>query len=107
MAFNLNSSAPLRIVVADDHPIFRDGLIKLLETKRELRVIGAAADGQDATKLVGDLDPDLLLLDVAMPRTTGLAALSELRGRSTRASIILVTAAIDRTEIVTGLQLGA
>jgi DNA-binding NarL/FixJ family response regulator len=107
MAFNSHAPKAVRIVVADDHSIFRDGLVKLLETKPDLRVVGTAADGQAAMKQVADLDPDLLLLDVAMPRMTGLAALSQLRDKATRASIILVTAAIDRTEIITGLELGA
>jgi DNA-binding NarL/FixJ family response regulator len=99
--------ATIRVVIADDHPIFREGLIKLLETKPDLLVVGAAADGDDAMKLVAELEPDLLLLDLAMPRMGGLVALRELRDKSTRARIILVTAAIDKTEIVTGLQLGA
>jgi two-component system nitrate/nitrite response regulator NarL len=97
----------VRIVVADDHPIFREGLIKLLQTRPELQVVGSAADGDDALRLVAELAPDLLLLDLAMPRMGGLVALRELRDRTTSARIILVTAAIDRTEIVTGLQLGA
>jgi DNA-binding NarL/FixJ family response regulator len=99
--------ASIRIVIADDHPIFREGLIKLLETKPDLLVVGAAADGDDAMKLVAELEPELLLLDLAMPRMGGLVALRELRDRSARARIILVTAAIDRTEIITALQLGA
>src|SRR2546425_6523760 len=97
----------IRVVIADDHPIFREGLIKLLETKPDLMVVGAAADGADALKQVAELEPDLLLLDLAMPRMAGLVALRELRDRSTRARIILVTAAIDRTELITALQLGA
>jgi two-component system, NarL family, nitrate/nitrite response regulator NarL len=97
----------IRIVVADDHPIFRDGLIKLLETKPKLRVIGAAADGDEALRLIQQLEPDIVLLDVAMPRMAGLVALRELSKTSTRARIILLTAAIDRADIVSALQLGA
>jgi DNA-binding NarL/FixJ family response regulator len=98
---------PLRIVVADDHPTFRDGMHRLLETQTDLVVVGTAADGQEALATVARLDPDLLLLDLMMPRMTGLVALKQLRGRSIRPRIILVTAAIDRAEIVTALQVGA
>ena len=97
----------IRIVIADDHPIFRQGLIKLLETKPDLEVIGAAADGDEAMSLVAERKPELLLLDLAMPKMAGLVALRELRDRSAQVKIIMVTAAIDRTEIITALQLGA
>lgn len=102
-----NGTEAVRIVIADDHPIFRDGLARLLEVEPDLKVIGAAADGADAVKLVETLRPDLLLLDLAMPGMAGLAALRELKSRSTQAKVILLTAAIESAEIVSALQLGA
>jgi two-component system nitrate/nitrite response regulator NarL len=97
----------VRIVIADDHPIFREGLIKLLETKPGLQVVGAASDGDEALPLVTTLEPDLLLLDLAMPRMAGLVALRELQNLNTTTRIVLLTAAIERADIVTALQLGA
>jgi DNA-binding NarL/FixJ family response regulator len=100
-------NAAVRVVIADDHPTFRDGLTRLLETEGDLHVVGSAGDGEEATRLVHELEPDLLLLDVAMPRKPGLVALREMREQEVRARIILVTAALDRDELISGLQLGA
>ena len=100
-------SGPIRVVVADDHPIFREGLISLLQMRPELSIVGAAQDGDEALTLVQELQPDLLLLDLAMPRMSGLVALRELKGLQVETRIVLVTAAIEPAEIVTALQLGA
>lgn len=102
-----NSKETIRIVIADDHPIFREGLIKLLETRPGLKVVGAASDGDEALPLVVQLQPDLLLLDLAMPRLGGLLALRELKDMGTSTRILVLTAAIERTDVMTAFQLGA
>src|SRR5262249_45947636 len=107
MASHSNSTLPVRIVIADDHPIFRDGLRRLIETRPEFQVIATVADGDEALSVVADADPDVLLLDLAMPRMAGLVALRELRSAQTRTKVILCTAAIDRSDIAGALQLGA
>jgi two-component system nitrate/nitrite response regulator NarL len=107
MALLNRTSPPVRIAIADDHPIFRDGLKRLLEAKAEYQVVGTVSDGDEALSIVAEMLPDVLLLDLAMPRMAGLVALRELRDRRTTTKIIMCTAAIDKSEIVTALQLGA
>ncbi len=96
----------VRIVIADDHPIFRDGLRRLLQSEG-MKVIGEAPNGEEAVKLARQLNPDILLLDVAMPQKPGLEALRELADAKTPVRVILLTAAIERSQIVEALQLGA
>lgn len=103
----MDSPTPIRILIADDHPIFREGLRRLLEAEPEFQVIGEAADGVEAVAMVRHLVPDILLLDVTMPKLPGLATLREMAGATTQVKTILLTAAIEKPEIVTALQLGA
>src|SRR6266487_1317186 len=96
-----------RIVIADDHPIFRDGLKRLLESEKEFKVVGEACDGVEAVKLARQLKPEILLLDLAMPRRPGLEALREMNSDHSSVRVILLTAAVEKDQIVEALQLGA
>jgi two-component system, NarL family, nitrate/nitrite response regulator NarL len=100
---------PVRILLADDHPIFRDGLRRLLEAEPDLKVVGEACDGAEAVKMARQLKPDLMLLDLAMPRMPGLEALREMSAgpASNSVRVILLTAAAEKKQIVEALQLGA
>ncbi len=102
-------SQPIRILLADDHPIFRDGLRRLLEAEPDLKVIGEACDGAEAVKMARQLKPDVMLLDLAMPRMPGLEALREMSSGPVASSVrvILLTAAAEKKQIVEALQLGA
>jgi DNA-binding NarL/FixJ family response regulator len=97
----------MKIVIADDHTIFREGLRRLLETEHTFRVVGEAGDGGEAVKLVEQLKPDILLLDMAMPSVPGLQVLGELSARGMRVRSIVLTAAIEPGAVVEALQRGA
>ena len=97
----------IQVVIADDHPILRDGLRKLLEAEDDFSVVGEALDGHEALELTRRIEPNILLLDLAMPGLTGLEVLRVLSGSSLPTRTILLTASIQRNEIVKALQLGA
>ena len=97
----------MRILIADDHPIFRDGLKRLLESEGEFKVIGEACDGVEAVAMARQLIPEIMLLDLAMPRRQGLETLRELASDPRSVRVILLTAAAEKEQIVEALQLGA
>ena len=97
----------VRIVIADDHALFRDGLRMLLESEKGFEVVAEAADGEQAVKLAKRHKPDILLLDWTMPRLRGIDVLQELTGIAEPARIIVLTASIENKQILAALKLGA
>jgi two-component system nitrate/nitrite response regulator NarL len=95
----------VRIAIADDHQIFRDGLRRLLESEPGFEVVAEAVDGLDVSRIARDVHPDVMLLDVAMPRMGGVEALTTIQHEATR--VILLTAAIEPSELLRAIQLGA
>ncbi|MCI0355397.1 MAG: response regulator transcription factor [Acidobacteria bacterium] len=100
-------ASKIRILIADDHAIFRDGLKKLLESEPDFTVVGEAGDGAEAIRLAQKLKPDILLLDLAMPRMPGMTALRELTTSPAPVRTIVLSAAVGKEQIVEALQLGA
>ena len=98
---------PVRIVIADDHPLFRDGLRTLLESDTRFAVVGEAGNALGAVEAVRQHNPDVLLLDLAMPGSSGLEALRILAADPPATRTIVLTAGIGRTETVQAVQLGA
>ncbi|MEQ1945761.1 MAG: response regulator transcription factor [Bryobacteraceae bacterium] len=96
----------IRLVIADDHPIVRDGLKKLLTLEDDLEVVGEASDGREVLDKVRELDPDVLLLDLRMPNLDGLAALQALPQINKRTRVIVLTASEDKNEFVQAMKLG-
>jgi DNA-binding NarL/FixJ family response regulator len=98
--------ATVRIVIADDHPIVRDGLKKLLLLEDDFEIVGEAGDGREVLSKVQEVDPDVLLLDLRMPNLDGLAALQALQQTNKRTRVIVLTASEDKNEFVQAMKLG-
>jgi len=96
----------IRIVIADDHPIFRDGLRKLLSLEEDFEVVGEANDGPEVLRLLDELEPDILLLDLRMPGLDGLSVLQRLQLARKRTRIIVLTASEDKNEFVQAMKFG-
>lgn len=96
----------VRIVLADDHQIFREGLRRLLESEPGFSVVGEAANGIEALELLRRVQPDILLLDLAMPRLSGLDTLRALI-EAHPVKVIILTAAIGESDVLRAIQLGA
>jgi DNA-binding NarL/FixJ family response regulator len=100
------TNAKIRIAIADDHRIFRDGLSKLLSMEKDFEVVGQVEDGLHVSEVLQQCDPDILLLDLYMPGLSGLAALQRLQSDSSRTRVILLTASDNQHEFVQALKLG-
>jgi len=97
----------IRILVADDHAIFRDGLRKLLEGADDVQIVGEASNGVECTKMLAKLKPDILLLDLRMPEKDGLGVLEEVNFDTLPTRVIVLTAAEDDRDVVRAMRLGA
>jgi two-component system, NarL family, nitrate/nitrite response regulator NarL len=101
------AAASIRVVVADDHPVVRFGVRNMLESEPGFEVVGEAEDGDVAITETLELEPDILLLDVQMPRLPGLEALRAIMSKSPRVKIIMLTSTISTQQIIEALQIGA
>jgi len=103
----MEESAPtIDIVISDDHALFREGLRKLLDAEPGMHIVGEAVDGEETIKVVGQLKPHILLLDLSLPKMSGLEVLVELSKLGIDTRTIMLTAGIEREQVVEALQLG-
>jgi len=97
----------IRVLVVDDHAILRDGIRSLLESQEDIIVVGEAADGAEAIKLVDKLLPDIVLMDISMPKTNGLEATRIIKDRHPQLKVLILTQHDNREYIAPALGAGA
>jgi DNA-binding NarL/FixJ family response regulator len=97
----------IRVVIADDHALLREGIRALLKVSEDIEVVGEAADGREAIVKCAELDPDVILMDIAMPGLGGLEAALEIRNASPRTKVLVLTQYDDREYVARFLKAGA
>ncbi|WP_207887700.1 two-component system response regulator NarL [Pseudomonas sp. 30_B] len=96
-----------RILLVDDHPMMRKGVVQLLEFEDDLEVVGEAGSGEEALRLAAELEPDMILLDLNMKGMTGLDTLRAMRENGEDARIVVFTVSDDRNDVINVLRAGA
>lgn len=102
-----DGAAPIRIVVADDHPIVRAGIVGLLETAPGIEVVGEAADGAEAVELAASEQPDLVLMDLRMPGVDGASATASIVAAGGGTRVLVLTTYETDDHILAAIEAGA
>jgi NarL family two-component system response regulator LiaR len=97
----------IRVLMADDHPLVRDGIRSLLQTQPDIELVGEAANGIEAVALASELGPDVILLDLVMPRMDGLEALAQIMEGNPEARVLVVTSFDDDERVFPAIKGGA
>jgi two-component system, NarL family, response regulator YdfI len=100
-------SEPIRVLIADDHEVVREGLRLILETEEDFQVVGEAADGAAAVQLTGALQPQVVLMDLRMPGVDGLTAIDQIRARWPAVALVILTTYNEDDLMMRGLRAGA
>ncbi len=101
---------PIRILLVDDHAVVREGLRAFLALQDGFEIVGEAADGDEAVERAAELEPDVILMDLVMPKLDGVSAMRELRrrgGRASKAHVIVLTSFLDDDRLLPALEAGA
>ena len=98
---------PIRVLVVDDHAVVREGLRGFLDLQDGIEVVGEAADGNEALEKAARLRPDVVLMDLVMPRLDGVSAMRRLHERLPRARVIVLTSFVDDDKLLPAVRAGA
>jgi NarL family two-component system response regulator LiaR len=103
----MTDRSPIRILIVDDHAVVREGLRSFIQIKPDLEVVGEAADGLDAVEKARALQPDVILMDIVMPRQDGIAAIKQLKEEGCSARILVITSFAEDDQIFPAIRAGA
>ena len=102
-----SADRPCRVIIADDHAIIRDGLSAILDNESDIEIVGTASDGDAAVKAVGKSSPDLVVIDLSMPRTDGPQAIRKIKNRYPDVRVVVLTYHKEDAHIHAALKAGA
>jgi len=101
------SDEPIRVLIVDDHALFRRGLVMVLEQEKDIELVGEAGDGAEAVQIAQDTMPDVVLMDVRMPRRGGIEATGQIKAIAPHTKILMLTISDEEADLYDAIKAGA